>query len=286
MALSIFRRKEGDELDEQEMSFMDHLEILRWHIMRAILAVLIASITIFIYIDEVFDYVIMGPLRPDFVTYSTLCKLSKKLKLGDSLCLPPPKVDRFLNEFGTQFMSAINIGLVGGVIVAFPYIFWEFWRFIKPALTTKELKNTRGAILFVSFFFFTGAAFGFFLLAPFTLSFLSNFTMGNFMANNGVTPNISNYIDTLVDVTLGSAISFQLPVVSFILTKIGLITPMFLKNYRKYAYVGILVVAAIITPSPDVSSQMLVFFPLLALYEFSIFVSKRVFTAEEALQNQ
>jgi len=262
------------------MSFVDHLEALRWHIVRSLLAVIVAAIVIFVKIDWVFDHIILGPIQKDFITYTGLCNLSHWLRIGDALCMPPVNVSMQTTAFSSQFMSSITIAFVGGFIFAFPYVFWEFWRFVKPALTEKEVKSTRGALAFVSFFFFTGAAFGFFLLAPFTFSFLANFTLGT-QGFIKTIPTLSDYIENLTDITLGTALAFQLPVVAHVLTRIGLITPNFLKRYRKYAIVAILVIAAVITPSPDWMSQMIVFIPLIMLYELSIIVSKRVYTAEQ-----
>lgn len=171
------------------------------------------------------------------------------------------------------------MAFVGGMIVAFPYIFWEFWKFIRPALKDNELKNTRFAIFWVSFFFFCGAAFGFFLLGPFTFNFLASFQLGK--TGLLVTrPTLSDYMDNLTNIILGCGIAFELPVLAFILTKIGLITPKLLKTSRKYAIVIILVVAAVITPSPDWMSQMIVFTPLWILYELSIIIASRVYKEE------
>lgn len=275
MALSFLnkRRREGSE---SEMTFIEHLEELRWHIVRSVLAILICAIIIFVYIDWIFDTIIMGPIRNDFVSYRMLCNLSHYLGIGDALCLPPIKAYKLLgNTVSGPFMSAIQIGVVGGFIAAFPYIFWEFWRFIKPALSTKELKYSRNAIFWVSFFFFLGSAFGYFILGPFTFNFLANFNLGK-QGYYEYMPSLADYIDNLVNLILGCGIAFELPVLAFVLTKLGLITPRFLITYRKYAYVAILVIAAIITPSPDWTSQMIVFIPLAILYEFSVLVSKRV----------
>lgn len=263
------------------MSFVDHLEELRWHIVRSLLAILVVAILIFIKMDAFFDIVIMGPIRPDFVSYTGLCRFSHWAGFGDSLCMPPIQAHLQATTFGSQFISSISIAFVSGFIIAFPYVFWEFWRFIKPALTHKEIRSTRFAIFFVSFFFFTGAAFGYYLLAPFTFSFLGNYQLGNLHLLE-TRPMLSDYVDNLVNITLGGAIAFQLPVVAYVLTRIGLITPSFLKTYRKYAFVAILVIAAIITPSPDWMSQMIVTVPLVLLYEFSIILSKRVYKIEEA----
>jgi len=278
MALSLFNKR---KTDNPEMTFIDHLEELRWHIMRSLIAVIVGAIVVFIYIDWVFDTVIAGPLQANFYTYTALCKFSTWIGAGDALCLPPPSMDQLqTTTFGSQFMSSITIAFVGGFIFAFPYVFWEFWRFVKPALSPKELKSTRGAIVFVSIFFFLGVAFGYFLLAPFTFSFLANYTIGTkhiLIAR----PTLADYMENLIDIIVGSALAFQLPVVSYVLTRIGLITPNFLKTYRKYAYVAILVIAAVITPSPDWMSQMIVFLPLAFLYEFSILISVRVFKRQQ-----
>jgi sec-independent protein translocase protein TatC len=285
MALSLFnRRKRIGEDGESEMTFIEHLEELRWHIVRSVIAILVCAIAIFIYIDWIFDYVITGPIHSDFVSYRLLCNLSHSLHLGDALCMPPIKVKLLGNTVSGPFMSAVQIGFVGGFIGAFPYIFFEFWRFIKPALSPKELKYSRNAIFWVSFFFFLGGAFGYFILGPFTFNFLSNFKLGT-LGTYEYMPSLSDYIDNLVNLILGCGIAFELPVIAFVLTKIGLITPRFLVTYRKYAYVSILIIAAIITPSPDWTSQMIVFVPLVMLYEFSVLVAKRVYKRDQAELN-
>ncbi|HYF32297.1 MAG TPA: twin-arginine translocase subunit TatC [Chitinophagaceae bacterium] len=266
--------------DQAEMSFIDHLEALRWHIVRSLIAVLVAAVFIFINIDWVFDRIILGPIQKDFVSYTALCRFSHWLGAGDALCMPTVNIKMLATSYTTQFMSSITIAFMGGFIFAFPYIFWEVWRFVKPALTSKELKSTKGAIFFVSFFFFTGAAFGYFILAPFTFSFLANYQLGT-QAIIETTPTISDHIENLTNITVGTALAFQLPVVAYVLTRIGLLTPRFLRTYRKYAIVAILIVAAIITPSPDWMSQLLVCIPLMLLYELSIFISKRIYVAEQ-----
>ncbi|MDA3614582.1 twin-arginine translocase subunit TatC [Polluticaenibacter yanchengensis] len=257
-----------------EMSMIDHLEALRWHVVRAVIAIVICGIACFIFIDPLMDYVIFGPLNKGFVTYDWLCALSQKILNSDTLCLPPPDVQMQTTTFGGQFISSITIAFVSGFIIAFPYVLWELWKFIKPALTRDEIKNTRGAVAFVTFFFLLGVAFGFFLMAPFTFSFLSNYKVGT-MHLIETKPVLNDYIDNLVDITVGCGLAFQLPVISYVLTRMGLITPSFLKDYRKYAYVALLVIAAVITPSPDWMSQMIVVLPLILLYEFSIFIARR-----------
>jgi sec-independent protein translocase protein TatC len=274
MALRFLEKRSNDS----EMTFVDHLEELRWHIVRSVLAILVAAVVIFVNIDWVYDVIVMGPVRNDFVSYKALCQFSHFLHMGDALCLPPiPKDYKLLgNTVSGPLMSAIQIGIIGGFIAAFPYIFWEFWRFIKPALSERELKYSRNAIFWVSFFFFLGSAFGYFVLGPFTFNFLANFTLGK-VGYYQYMPALGDYIDNLVNIILGCGIAFEMPVLSYVLTNIGLITPRFLNTYRKYAYVLILVVAAVITPSQDWTSQMIVFLPLVFLYEMSVVVSKRVY---------
>lgn len=276
MALKFFNRNP----DQAEMSFVDHLEALRWHIVRSVLSIVIIAIVLFIKMSWIFDKVIMGPLRKDFISYVGLCTLGRKLHMGDVLCMPPVNIKMQTTTFSSQFISSITIAFVGGFIVAFPYIFWEFWRFLKPALSPKELKSTRGSIFWVSFFFLLGISFGYFLLAPFTFSFLANYKLGD-IGLLETRPTLDDYLDNLVDILIGSGIAFQLPLISYVLTRIGLITPNFLRTYRKYAYIAILFVAAIITPSPDWMSQAIVALPLICLYELSIRISKRVVKQQE-----
>lgn len=271
---TLFQR--GGDPSKAEMSFVDHLEALRWHIMRSVLVILLFAIIIFVKIHWVFNHIISGPLHNDFVSIVAMCRLGHWLHVGDAFCLSPMSVQMQTNTFGGQFLSSFSIAFIGGFIAAFPYVFWEFWRFVKPALRENEVKSTRFAIFWVSFFFFVGAAFGYFILSPFTFNFLATFNISgdNMIATR---PTLDDYTTNLTNIILGCAIAFEMPVLSFVLTKIGLITPKFLKTYRKYAVVIILVLAAVITPSPDWMSQMIVFIPLMALYEVSVVVSKRAY---------
>jgi sec-independent protein translocase protein TatC len=272
---SIFKRLRSGGNEEEEMSFIDHLEVLRWHIVRSVLAILTSAILFFIYIDEIFDVVIMGPTRNDFISYRAFCKLSHALGMGDSLCMPPMKLSLQVTSISGTFMSSITIAVVGGLLVALPYVFFEIWKFIKPALKPTEMKYTQGIIFWVSMFFFMGAAFGYFMLAPFTFNFLSNYTIGEIGVID-YRPTLADYLDSLIDITLGAGIAFELPMATWLLSKLGIITPGFLRTYRKYAYVALLVVAAIITPSPDWGSQLIVVIPLVLLYEISILIAARV----------
>lgn len=281
--MALFSRNPDSE--KAEMTFIDHLEALRSHIIRSVLAILIMATVIFIYRDFVFDYILLGPINPNFISYRLLCQFSHWAHMGEAMCMPPVKVEMQTTTFGGQFLGAISIALVGGVIAAFPYIFWEFWRFVKPALKETETKNTKFIIFWVSFFFFCGAAFGFFLLGPFTFNFLGGFQLGTqgFLVTR---PTLADYLDNLTNIILGCGLAFELPVLAFILTKIGLITPKFLRTTRKYAIVVILIIAAFITPSPDWMSQTIVFIPLFLLYELSILVSARVYKEEQAKENE
>ena len=280
-----FKQLRGKEDGEKsEMTFIDHLEVLRWHIVRSAIALVAAAIVIFVKIDWIFDNVIYAPAREDFVTYHGLCNLGHKLHLGQALCMPPVKIPLLINSVAGTFTSAIDICFMGGLIVAFPYLFWELWRFIRPALSAKELKYAKGSIFFVSLCFFTGGAFGYFLLAPFTFNFLASFKLGN-MGVSTYLPSLEDYIDTLLNIILGCGIAFELPILAYVLAKIGLINPTFLRSYRKYAYVIILVVAAVITPSPDWTSQTIVAVPLILLYEISIWITARV-VKEKAIEDK
>jgi len=265
---------------QPELSFVDHLEALRWHIIRSLLAVMVFSVIIFIKIQWVFDNVIAGPINPGFISYRALCSLSNFLHLGNALCLPPITVSMQTTTFGGQFFGSFSIAFMGGIIAAFPYVCWEFWSFVKPGLKPKELKSTRFIIWWVSFFFLLGAAFGYFVLGPFTFNFLANFQVSGLNMIQ-TKPTIDDYLDNLTNLILGCGIAFELPVISFALTRIGIITPAFLKRSRKYAILILLVVAAIITPSPDWISQTIVFLPLFALYELGVIISGKAYKQQQ-----
>ncbi|HEU5366724.1 MAG TPA: twin-arginine translocase subunit TatC [Hanamia sp.] len=272
---AFFKKIRGKETEGAEMSFIDHLEVLRWHLFRSAIVLIVVAIVVFFYVDWIFDHIIFAPAKSDFITYSGLCNLGHRLHLGDSLCMPPVDIQLQGNTVSGPFMSAISISFMGAIIIAFPYLMWELWRFVKPALSKKEVSYAKGSIGWVSLCFFTGAAFGYYLLAPFTFNFLANFQLGKLGVYKYM-PTLDDYIDTLTSLILGCGLAFELPVLAYVLSKLGLITPKFLKNYRKYAYVVILIVAAVITPSPDWTSQTIVAVPLIILYEISIFISKRV----------
>ncbi len=255
------------------MSFIDHLEELRWHIIRSVIAILIGSIIVFIKIDFVVDKILMGPVHSDFITYQWLCNLGKQLNT-DELCLQNFTVKFMSNAMTEQFLMTFTLAFACGFILAFPYVFWEIWKFVRPALSEKEKRGTTGAIAWVSVLFFFGVAFGYYILTPFMVNFYSNYSLSPLIEFK---PTISDYFENLLYLTVGIGLLFQLPVVVMLLTRVGILTPQTLKAIRKYAFVVILIAAAIITPSTDPFSLMLVTMPLYGLYEFSITLSARIY---------
>ncbi|ANE51663.1 twin-arginine translocase subunit TatC [Flavisolibacter tropicus] len=268
--MALFNRNKTS--DTAEMSFVDHLEALRGHLFRSVLAIVIGGIIVAVYNDFFVRNVLMGPTHGNFPTYAWLCKVGHALGMGDTLCMKIMDVKMQSTSVSGQFSMYFTVLVIGGIIIAFPYIFWEFWRFIRPALTKKELSRTRGVIFWVSLLFFSGVFFGYFVIAPYTVNFFANFQLDENIQNQWT---IESYIDTLIPLILGTGLAFQLPLVMFFLSKIGLVTPSFLRSVRKYAIVIILIVAGIITP-PDVISQIIVTMPLILLYEVSIWLSARV----------
>lgn len=272
---------------EKEMSFLEHLEELRWHVVRALIAVVIFTVGAFVMAPWVFENIIFAPARVDFPTFQWLCKLGNYFG-SEGLCVKeiPFKVQsrNMTGQFTMHIMSSFIIGLV----VAFPYVVWEFWRFIKPGLQPSERKYSRGAVGSVSILFFTGVAFGYYVIAPWMVYFLANYSISDMIVNEF---DITSYVSTVVMLVMGSGLLFQLPVIIYFLTKIGIVTPEFLRKYRKHAVVIILILAAIVTP-PDLLSQMLITIPLYLLFEISILISAGVAKrkareeAEELLKEQ
>jgi len=261
--------------ETKEMTFIDHLEALRWHLVRALIAWIVVAICFFIFRDWIFDNIILAPSRTGFISYKVLCQFGHFLHMGQSLCMPPVNIPLQGNTVSGPFVAALNISMIGGLITAFPYIIFEFWKFIKPALSSKELKYSSKSIFWVSFCFFLGASFGYYILAPFTFNFLANFQIGTTGAYKYM-PTLDDYISTLNNLLLGCGVAFELPVLAVVLAKIGLINSSFLKAYRRYAYILILILAAILTPSPDWISQAIVAMPLLLLFEISIILVKKI----------
>ena len=274
--LDFLNRRKKD--DTGEMSFIDHLEELRWHLIRSVIAILIGAIVVFVYIREVVDKIIFAPAYPSFVTYDWLCNLSRSIGLGDAICLSgiDPKFQS--NAMTSQFISSFTLAFVGGFIIAFPYVFWEFWRFVRPALSQKELRKTRGVIFWVSFLFFLGVGFGYFILTPFMINFYFSYTLSPLIVN---LPTFADYLENLIYTTVGVGILFQMPLLVMVLARIGIVTGSFLRKYRRHAFVLIIVVAAIITPSTDPFSLALVTIPLYLLFEASIIIASRINRRQE-----
>jgi len=258
------------------MSFVKHLAQLRWHILRSLVVVVVIGLIIFINIQWFFDIIIAGPIRSDFVSYRSLCQVGHSIGLGNSLCLEPVKVEMISNEFGGQFFASFSIAFMGALIIAFPYILWEFWMFIRPALQQKELRSTKFFVFWTSLFFLLGGSFGYFVLGPFTFNFLAGFNISG-VSMVKTYPTIKDYIDNLTNIILGCGIAFELPVIFSVLTRLGIVTPTMIRRKRKFAIVILLLAAAIITPSPDWISQAIVFAPLYILFELGILVSARVY---------
>ncbi len=264
--------KEETTKNPQSMSFLDHLEELRWHLIRATVAVLIAAVAAFIAKEFIFDVLIFGPKKADFPTYNGLCNLSKLLGLDESLCFKELPFSVQSRKVAGQFSVHIWTSITAGFVAAFPYVLYEFWKFIAPALYEKERKNSKGFIIICSCLFFLGVLFGYYVITPLSINFLGGYQVSEEVLNEF---DIDNYI-TLVRVSVISCgLIFELPVIMFFLTKVGLVTPQFLKKYRKFALVIVLILSAVITP-PDIVSQIIVAIPILVLYEVSIFISKIV----------
>lgn len=260
-----------EEEESEGMSFLDHLEALRWHVVRSAAAILIFTIIAFLAKSIVFGIVILGPSKIDFITYRLFCELGSYLGV-EALCIDELPFTLQSREMTSQFSMHMTSSMVVGFMVAFPYIFWEVWRFISPGLYDKEKNAARGAVFFVSFLFFLGAAFGYFILSPLSINFLANYQLDPSIINEF---DISSYISTLTMLVLASAIMFQLPVVVYFLSKSGLVTSKMLISYRRHSIVIILILSAIITP-PDVISQVLIAMPILVLYEAGISIAKRL----------
>jgi len=256
-----------------EMSFIDHLEELRWHIIRAVVAVLIGAIGVFVYVREIVDKILLAPAHDNFITYKWLCKAGHFFGLGNTLCMAGTKVSFISTAMTGQFISSFTVAFVGGFVIAFPYVFWEFWRFVSPALKPKEIKKTRGVIFWVSVLFFLGVGFGYYVLTPFMVNFYFSYSLSPLIE---IKPTFSDYVENLVYTTVGIGVLFQMPLLVMVLTRIGVITARFLKKYRRHAFVVILIAAAIITPSTDPFSLTLVTIPLYALYEASIIIASRI----------
>ncbi len=257
--------------EKSEMSFLDHLEELRWHIIRSFAAIFVFAILAFVFKTFLFDIVILGPSRPDFFTNQMLCTISQNLNMP-VLCINQTQLKLQNINMSGQFTMHIWIAFIAGLVVAFPYIFWEFWRFVKPALYQEEIRHSRGAIFFASILFSIGILFAYYIICPLSVHFLGNYQVSENVEN---IINLGSYISTVSSIVLASGVMFELPIFIYFLSKVGLVTSKFLKTYRRHAIVVSLALAAIITP-PDVISQVMVCMPLIVLYEAGIIIAKRI----------
>jgi sec-independent protein translocase protein TatC len=276
--------KTNKNKDGNGMSFLDHLEALRWLLLKIVVAVTIGAIAVFSFRDWVFDHIIFSPLQPEFLTYTAFCDLTHYLNtLAPGLidatagCFEEVKLNVIAPKMTTQFMTAILVSVIGGVILTFPFIMYQIWSFLRPALYKTEQKNARGLVFWTSILFISGILFGYFLIAPLSINFLGNFTVSKSIQN---LPSLSSFMGILASTTLASGVVFELPILVYFLSKAGLLTPEFMRKYRKHSFVVTLLLSAIITP-PDVFSQVLVSIPIVILYEFSIFISRFVQKAKE-----
>ncbi|MCS6929134.1 MAG: twin-arginine translocase subunit TatC [Saprospiraceae bacterium] len=253
-----------------EMSFFEHVEELRQRLLRSFVAIGIMGVGCFLSKDLVFDALIFGPRNPDFITYRALCSLSHWAGLYDKMCFKPVEFKLITRQLGEILMQHLYVSFWLGFILAFPYVLWQLWLFLKPGLLESEQKAIRGIVTICSLLFLVGVAFGYFIIAPFSINFLAGYTL----PGTEVAPTLSSYVTYMTMFTIPIGLFFELPIVIFFLTKIGVVGYRTLQAYRRYAFVGILIVAAIITP-PDVVSQTIVALPLYGLYEISILISRR-----------
>jgi sec-independent protein translocase protein TatC len=257
--------------DEREMSFFEHIEELRWHIMRSLLAVTVITVIVFCAKDFVFKTIIFGPRQPDFLTYRVLCWLSHYFGAGDTGCITPISTTLKTIDMAEAFTMHFTVSIALGFITAFPYIFWEFWRFIRPGLRAGEANSAQGVVAVCSGLFFLGVAFGYFVIAPSGINFLMGYTLPG-VENDA---RLGSYINYMILFVLPSGLTFELPLIVYFLAKLGIVSSAMMREYRRYAIVITLIVAAIITPGPDVMSQMLVGVPLYMIYEASVLIAAR-----------
>lgn len=258
---------------EAEMSFFDHLEVLRWHLIRSAIAIVVFMGLAFAYYDFIFDTVIMGPKKTDFWTYRMMCLLSEKFNLGEEFCVDRINMNIINTDMAGQFTLQLNSSLLIGIVLGFPYLLFEFWKFIKPALTENERKSANGFVFYASILFILGVLFGYYIVTALSVNFLANYTVSEDISNQ---ITIDSYLSSVATLTLGTGIVFELPIVIYILSKLGIMTPAFMRGNRRYAIIFILVIAAVITPSADMITMLTVSFPLFILYELSIVIASRV----------
>ncbi len=266
---------QATQTDEKEMSFVEHLEEMRVHLIRIAIALCVAAVFVFFATQTIFEVIIFGPLNESFLTYQLMCRLSHEMGLGEQMCYAPASVNLVTFEMGEAFLLHIKTCLFGGLIISFPYILWEFWRFVKPGLYPNERKAANGVVSVSSFLFILGIAFGYFVLAPFAINFLVNYELP--MVNAGANGNLikaTSLINYMIMFTVPVGIIFELPIIVYYLAKMGLITDTFMRVYRRHSIVVILIIAAFVTP-PDVMTQIIIGIPIYILYELSIYIAAK-----------
>ncbi len=257
--------------NNEEMSFLEHLEELRWHLVRASAAVVVFAVFCFIEAQYILDNILFAPKNSGFITNKAFAWVALKFD-SPELAINSLPFNVINTDMAGQFTTNLTIALIGGIIMAIPYIFWEFWRFIRPALYEKERKHATGAVFYSTMLFLLGVCFGYFLVVPLSTHFFGSYRVSAEVPN---LINLNSYISAVTTVMLGSGIIFELPIIIYFLSKVGLISSGFLITYRKHAFVVLLLLAAIITP-PDIFSMLLVSGPLLLLYELGVILSKRI----------
>jgi sec-independent protein translocase protein TatC len=263
---------------ERNMSFFDHVDELRRHIIRSFAFISVGFILAFIYIKEIVGGVIFAPFKGQFITYRMLCNMGKDLFGDERMCITPPVIQIQNLQLQGQFVAAFKIAFIAGLILAFPFIIWELWKFIRPALSDKEVRKTRGTVFFVGMLFFTGVLFSYFILVPISVNFFANFSISEEVQNIVTMQNAVNYVSFLC---LATGLVFELPVLMYILARVGIVTASFLRKNRRYAVVIIFIIAAVATPSPDMLSQLILALPLYSLYEVGILIAARSEKKEE-----
>ncbi len=271
--------------EEKEMSFVEHLDELRIHLIRIAIAICVSAVFVFFATKAIFEYIVFGPLNENFLTYTLMCKLSHWAELGDKMCYAPASINLVTFEMGEAFLLHIKVCLFGGLIIAFPYILWELWKFIKPGLYRKEVRAANGLVIIGSLLFLFGIAFGYFVLAPFAINFLVTYDLP--MVNAGNSGNLikaTSLINYMIMFTMPVGIIFEMPIIVFYLAKMGLVTDTLMRVYRRHAIVMILVIAAFVTP-PDIMTQVIIGIPIYFLYELSIHIAARQTRKREASLN-
>jgi sec-independent protein translocase protein TatC len=259
--------------EEKEMSFFDHVDELRGHIMKSVIAIFVCAVVVFFNKYLLFDVILFGPMHTDFWTYEIMCKLSNRFIGNDMYCVKEIGFVLSNIDITGQFTQHLFISFIGGIIVAFPFVLWQLWRFIKPALNEKEISYAKGLVFFSSMLFFMGIAFGYFILSPLSIQFLGSYQVSTLVSNE---INLESYVSFISTLTFATGIIFEMPILVYFLAKIGIIGSRLMRKYRRYAIVVILIIAGILTPSPDMASQIMMAIPLYGLYELSILVASRV----------